>query len=112
VREISKPEWEIEITRAPADVYVVVVLYQNYIPVCRLMLEILDVLAMKYPHVKFVKAVATSCVENFHDSHCPGYFIYKGGDIVYTQVPGAEVFGGLRMTVETMEFVLNEQGII
>jgi len=27
-------------------------------------------------------------------------------------VPGAEVFGGLRMTVETMEFVLNEQGII
>mmetsp|Transcript_18600 Transcript_18600/g.23138 ORF Transcript_18600/g.23138 Transcript_18600/m.23138 type:complete len:179 (-) Transcript_18600:86-622(-) len=112
VLEITKPQWEMEITRAPADTHVVVVLYQSYVPVCRLMLEILDVLAMKYPDVKFIKAVATSCVENFHDNHCPGFFIYKAGEVIYSQVPGAEVFGGLRMTVETMEFVLNEMGLI
>ena len=77
-----------------------------------MLLEILDVLARKHPHVKFVKAIATSCVENFVDAHCPGFFIYKGGEIVMSEVPGSQIFGGVRMTVQTVEFVLNEKGVI
>ena len=72
VLEISKPEWEIEIQRAPADTFVVICLYQNHVPACQVLLEIFDRLARKHINVKFIKAVATSCVENFHDSHCPG----------------------------------------
>lgn len=82
------------------------------IPVCRVLLEILDVLARKHPHVKFIKAVATSCVENFVDAHCPGFFIYKAGEVIYSQVPGSVIFGGVRMTPKTVEFVLNQKGVI
>lgn len=42
VLEISKPEWEQEVQRAPEGVYVVIVLYQGYIPVCEILLDLLN----------------------------------------------------------------------
>ena len=82
------------------------------IPVCNLFLEILSELARKHIYVKFIKSIATSCVENFHDSHCPAMFIYKGGELVHSDVPCAEIFGGLRMNTKTVEYVLAERGLI
>ena len=29
-----------------------------------------------------------------------------------SEVPGSQIFGGVRMTVQTVEFVLNEKGVI
>ena len=87
-------------------------LYQSYVPVCQVLLEILNKLARKHVNVKFIKAVATSCVENFHDDHCPGMFIYKDGDLVHSDVPCTQLFGGVRMTVETVEYVLAERGVV
>ena len=112
VIEISKPEWEMEIQRAPKGVFVVIGLYQSYIPVCQVLLEIFERLARKHVNVKFIKAVATSCVENFHDDHCPGLFIYKDGELVHSDVPCTQLFGGVRMTVETVEYVLAERGVV
>lgn len=77
-----------------------------------MLLEIFDRLARKHINVKFIKAVATSCVENFHDSHCPGMFIYKGGELLHSDVPCADLFGGLRMTEQTVEYVLTERKVI
>ena len=82
------------------------------LPICSVLLEIMDDLARRHVNVKFIKAVATSCVEDFHDSHCPGFFIYKGGELVHSDVPCAELFGGLRMTRATVEYVLAERGVI
>lgn len=41
-------------------------------------------LAAEYPLVKFIKIVATKCVENFPDGNCPCFLIYKGGKIAGT----------------------------
>ena len=112
VIEISKPEWEQEVQGAPQGTFVVIALYQNHIPVCHVLLEIFDRLARKHVNVKFIKAVATSCVENFHNDHCPGMFTYKDGELVHSDVPCAQLFGGLRMTEQTVEYVLAERGIV
>jgi len=82
------------------------------IPVCDILLDIWNQLARKHVNVKFIKAVATSCVENFHDAHTPGMFIYKDGTLVHSDVPCAELFGGMRMTAKTVEYVLAERHII
>ena len=39
-------------------------------------------------------------------------FIYKGGELVHDDVPCTELFGGIRMTPKTVEFVLAERGLI
>ena len=41
--------------------------------------EIFDVLAMKFPNVKFIKAIATKCVEDYRDCDAPGLIFYKDG---------------------------------
>ena len=35
--------------------------------------------AKKYGHVKFVKIVATKCIDQFPDENCPCFIIYKAG---------------------------------
>lgn len=39
-------------------------------------------------------------------------FTYKDGELVHSDVPCADLFGGLRMTRETIEYVLAQRGII
>ena len=72
----------------------------------------MPVLARKHPNVKFVKAVATSCVENFHDNHCPAMFIYRNGELEVSEVPCGDLFGGVRMTLQTVEWVLHEKKVV
>lgn len=79
---------------------------------CKRLNVIWSELQRKHVNVKFVKAVATSCVENFNDIHCPSMFIYKNGELVSSEVPAKELFGGDRMTVTTVEFVLADKGVI
>jgi hypothetical protein len=72
----------------------------------RLLCKILDELAYKYPHTKFVKGVATSVVENFRDNDVPGMLIYKNADLVKNWIPAKDVFGGKRMNTATVSYVL------
>jgi hypothetical protein len=47
--EISRPEWEVQVTRAPQDVVVVITLYQMYNAESVRLVEILDKVAQKHP---------------------------------------------------------------
>ena len=98
VFEISKTNYVDEVNNAPADTYVVVYLYQDYITECQILMPILEHLANKFQNVKFVKITATKCVENFRDSDTPCIFIYKAGDVAYNLLSCANSFGGRRMT--------------
>ena len=68
-------------TRAPKDVICVITLYQNYVQESVKLIEILDRVAQRHPHVKFIKMVATKCIENYMDIDVPGILFYKNGDI-------------------------------
>ena len=61
------------------------------------MVEIVTLLAQKHVNVKFIKSIATSSVPNFHDDHCPGMLIYKDGELVSSDVPARDIFGGIKM---------------
>lgn len=74
--------------------------------------EILDQLAPKYPNIKFVKAVATKCVEGMLDRDLPALLFYKNEDLTGNIIPAREVLGGKRMTVKTVEFVLSINRIL
>jgi hypothetical protein len=71
-----------------------------------LLVQLLDIVAAKHPETKFIKSVATKCVENFQDRDCPALLFYCNGDLTGNLIPCADVLGGKRMTVETIEFVL------
>lgn len=65
---------------------------------CQILNEILDQLAPKYPEVKFVRAVATKCVEGMLDRDLPALLFYKNEDLIGNIIPAREVLGGKRMT--------------
>jgi hypothetical protein len=73
---------------------------------CRILNELLDEMAKKYPHTKFVRAVATKCVENFLDKDTPALLFYKNADLLHNIIPAREVLGGKRMNLKTVEFCL------
>jgi len=68
VKEISKPDFKREVNEAPAGVFVCLLLYQEYIESCQLMLKVIEEAAKKYEHIKFLKSVATKTIENYKDN--------------------------------------------
>jgi Phosducin len=110
--EIQRSEFEVHVTRAPKDVICVITLYQNYIAESVKLTEILDRVAQRHPYVKFIKMVATKCIENYMDIDVPGILFYKNGDLMDKIIPAAPVFGGGQMNTDTVEFVLAMKQII
>jgi len=90
----------------------VITLYQNYIAESVRLVEILDQVAKRHPFVKFIKMVATKCIENYMDIDVPGILFYKNGDLVDKIIPAAPVFGGKLMNIDTVEFVLAMKKVI
>jgi len=90
----------------------VITLYQNYIAESVRLVEILDQVAKRHPFVKFIKMVATKCIENYMDIDVPGVLFYKNGDLVDKIIPAAPVFGGKLMNIDTVEFVLAMKKVI
>lgn len=64
-------------------------------------------MAPKYPKVKFLKSVATKCVENMIDKDLPAIMVYKDGDLINPMMCARGIFGGVRMNVKTVEYVLS-----
>ncbi|XP_054845635.1 phosducin-like protein 2 [Eublepharis macularius] len=111
LREISGEQYVKEVTNAPKDVWVVIHLYQSSIPMCSLINRHLSLLAKKFPETKFVKAVANSCIKNYHDSCLPTLFVYKNGQIEARFV-GITECGGTKLQVEEFEWKLAEAGAL
>lgn len=91
---------------------VVITLYQNYVETSVKLVEILDKVARKHKYVKFIKMVATKCIENYMDFDVPGMLFYKNGDLMDKIIPAADVFGGKLMNQDTVEFVLAMKNIV
>ncbi|XP_070805042.1 phosducin-like protein 2 [Pituophis catenifer annectens] len=111
LNEISGDQYVKEVTNAPKDVWVVIHLYNESIPMCTLVNRHLSLLAIKFPETKFVKAIAKSCIENYHDNCLPTIFVYKDGKIEGKLI-GVVEFGGTALTVEDLEWKLAEFGAV
>lgn len=111
VLQISKSDYPREVTEASKECYVVVLLYQNALPACKLLNAILDRLAVKYKATKFCKIVADLCIENYPDKNVPTLLIYGEGDLK-KQIVGMSTCGGQNATVRSVEDMLKMTGAI
>ncbi|XP_051133147.1 uncharacterized protein LOC127252852 isoform X3 [Andrographis paniculata] len=101
---ISGSDFVREVSQAPQDVWVVVLLYKDGFPECRLLLQCLEDLAKKYPATKFVKIISTECIPNYPDLNLPTILVYNNSAVKATHV-GIRSFGR-RCTPESVAVVL------
>ena len=111
--ELRKQDYIQEVTNAPKDVYVVLLLYQTYIEDCQVLSKILEKLAQRFILVKFMRIVATDCIEKFSDRDCPGIIIYYNGKLYRQLIPATYYFGGSgRISSDKVEWILGSLKII
>lgn len=67
------------------------------IPLCALINEYLRILATKYPTVKFLKSISTTCIPNYPDKNLPTIFVYFEGELKQ-QLTGPLEFRGPNLT--------------
>lgn len=101
---ISGSDFVREVSQAPADVWVVVILFKEGIPECGLLLRCLEELATKYPATKFVKIISTDCIPNYPDCNLPTLLVYNNGAVKANYV-GLHNFGR-RCTLEGVALIL------
>ncbi|XP_018423698.1 PREDICTED: phosducin-like protein 3 [Nanorana parkeri] len=111
VLEISGQDYVQEVTKAGKDLWVILHLYKQGIPLCSLINQHLAILARKFKDVKFIKAISTTCIPNYPDKNLPTIFVYQGGEI-RAQFIGPLVFGGMKLTQDELEWKLSESGAI
>jgi thiol-disulfide isomerase/thioredoxin len=110
VREISGVDYVDEVTKAGEGIYVVLHLYARGVPFCSLINQFIEALAPKYPQIKFLRSIATTCIPNFPEKNCPTIFIYHEGKIV-KQFIGATELRGPNLSLEELDYMLGKAGL-
>ncbi|CAG8547501.1 13309_t:CDS:2 [Acaulospora colombiana] len=111
VTQIMKPDFIREVTEASKEVWVVVHLFKDYIPECKLVNMHLATLAEKHKVTKFLKIIGDQCIPNYPDRNLPTLLIYGEGDMRH-QLTGLSQLGGMNMTLENLENYLISTGAI
>ncbi|CAI2163308.1 4965_t:CDS:2 [Funneliformis geosporum] len=106
VIQISKPDFIKEVTEASQEVWVIVHLFKEPIPECKLMNRHLATLAEKYKAVKFVKIIGDQCIPNYPDRNLPTLLVYGYGDIK-EQLVGISQLGGMNVTLQGISLFVN-----
>lgn len=82
IYDINKQDYEWHVKNLPEDSQGIILLYQNSVQESLMLSEILGRLAKKHVTRKFMRSVATSCVENFAEKDVPCLLFYKGSKLV------------------------------
>ena len=81
VREISAEDYVQQVNKAGDGVWVVLHLWKQGIPLCALMNQYLVNMAAKFPTVKFLRSISTTCIPNYPDNNLPTIFVYFEGEM-------------------------------
>ncbi|KAJ2453985.1 phosducin [Coemansia sp. RSA 2336] len=109
--QISEPDYKSMVTEASKDVWVVVHMFRESIPECKLMNKILGELAMQYRATKFVKIISVECIHNYPDQNLPTLLIYGKGEM-QGQVVRMDRFGGMHAKRKDVEKYLKDLGAV
>lgn len=111
VIEISAVDYTKEVNQAGEGVWVVLHLYKAGIPLCSLINQYMQSLAVKFPSVKFIKSISTTCIPNYPDKNLPTIFIYFENNIK-CQIIGPIAFNGMNYKLDDLEWKLHRVGAI
>ncbi len=70
-----------------------------------------DALAVKFPSVKFVKSISTTCIPNYPDKNLPTIFVYHEDKMV-KQFIGPLEFNGEKLKQDDLEWKLHRAGVL
>ena len=71
----------------------------------------MQLLAGKFPAVKFIKSISTTCVPNYPDKNLPTLFIYHE-NVLRSQIIGPLSFNGMNFKLEDLEWRLHRLGVL
>lgn len=71
----------------------------------------MQALAMKFPAVKFIKSISTTCVPNYPDKNLPTLFIYYENELK-NQLIGPLQFNGMNLKQDDLEWKLHRLGVL
>lgn len=111
VRDISADDYVEQVNKAGDGVWVVLHLYKPGIPYCTLINQHLNQLAPKFRTTKFLRSVSSNCIPNYPDQNLPTIFVYRDGQLK-KQFVGPNVFGGMKLKVDELEWMLAEVGAV
>lgn len=128
--EITAVDYVKEVNQAGEGVWVVLHLYkQGYdwsslissshslilhidrIPLCALINQFMQSMAVKFPTVKFIKSVSTTCIPNYPDRNLPTVFVYYQNDMK-KQFIGPLAFNGMNLKQDDFEWMLHRAGAV
>lgn len=111
VGEISKADWVTEVNNAGEGVWVILHVYKDGIPICKLVNNHITNLARKFPQTKFLRSVSSMCIPNYPDRNLPTIFVYFESDLKKQWV-GPLAFGGMKLKQDELEWMLAQTGAI
>lgn len=111
VREISGQDYVSEVTKAGDGIWVVLHLYANGVPLCALIHNHMQQLAVRFPQTKFLRSIATTCIPNFPEKNLPTIFVYHEGQMK-KQFIGPLELRGEKLTLDELEFMLGQVGAL
>lgn len=111
VLEISACDYVKEVNQASKEAYVVLHLYKQGIPQCTLINNYMEALAAKFPQVKFIKSISTTCIPNYPDKNLPTIFVYHEDKMVQ-QIVGPHAFNGMKLKQDDLEWKLHRFGVL
>ena len=81
MREISADDYVAQVNNAGEGVWVVLHLYKQGVPLCALINQYLVAMAARFPTVKFLRSISTTCIPNYPDQNLPTCFVYFEGQL-------------------------------
>ncbi|XP_042885025.1 phosducin-like protein 3 [Penaeus japonicus] len=109
VLEISAQDYVEKVNNAGSGIWVILHLYKQGIPLCALINQYLTKLAVKYPQLKVLKSISTTCIPNYPDRNLPTIFVYYEGQMK-RQFIGSGEFGGEKLKYDTLEWMISRTG--
>ena len=71
----------------------------------------MQALANKFPTVKFLKSISTTCIPNYPDKNLPTIFIYFENELKH-QLIGPLAFNGMNFKLDDFEWKLHRFGVV
>lgn len=71
----------------------------------------MQVLAAKFPAVKFIKSISTTCIPNYPDKNLPTLFVYYENELK-SQMIGPLQFNGMNFKQDDLEWKLHRIGVL
>ena len=110
VGEIDAKDYVKEVNQAGDGVAVLLNFYQEYSDATIQLNHVFEKLSKKYPTVKFLRSVATKCVQNFQDENLPYILYYRDGKM-QTQFTRPDILSYRKINEDTIEDLFANFGI-